>query len=299
MSMKKTGRTISCFSASICRVLNEKGINILEEQLFCSEKLLALECKTPYDSAFIDLESVVMDALTKLRICIQPIKIVNLQALQEELVLEGAVLMKTKIDFLRYSTLFSTAITMQRGHYVVLKREGNKIRLIDSYIPTTPLTQYDDWYEITEEMVEKSLFFRVFRDEGSTPCEDLRDLVREIQQRFLEDEQKKRAFEHFKQNVCQLKPSEKHICYEMSSALSITGTVASRRVFKRMVESTNSFSEETISSLDEICKQYNLVRMLLLKCYLRFDDRNIEDTVYAISKLHKNEERVLRKLNTM
>lgn len=283
-------RYYSCYSASVLRILNAMGYSFSEVDLFKSIGLLQLNCSTQYDGVYSEIEQIVNWSLKQNGIEINELSIRSKDTLLEELSKRKMLLLKINARKLNYSKLFTTAITNHRYHYVIVNGfDEEKIGIVDSYIPTTPITSFEGYLFLSEEDLRESSFW-IVDDSGYTiRKQDGWNLIRHMIEGYFTDSNLM-SFTKFEGNIASISKEESFAFYEMATVLSTSGTIATRKMLHKIVNEISNAEEDKLLT---IWQEYNLVRLLLLKSYLSYSAENIGEVLTALKKLRTDEGRIL------
>lgn len=296
--MKKSDVSVSCYSGSIKQILNYYLIDMRELDLFFSKYLLVLNCYSPYEGLYTDLELIVNDALEHYGISIKNIAVNNIFGLKNKIKEYGRLLLKIDCKFLTYSKIFSESNTSQGKHYVVVKNsESYALDIIDSYIPSSKISTYEGWLQISEDILDNLEFKYV----------DISDIKNTIEINALNVTNKMlqnyfcNADLVFDQFLLNMKKSfdfnqggekAKKIVFEMYTSLSVSGLIASRKIFYSIIKESAFFKEELLLKMGKIVTKYDTLRLLLLKYFINYNRENL-DTAIKKTKEIKTFERKL------
>ena len=291
-------RKLSCYSSSICRMLEEKNIIIEEEKLYYSDRMMLIDCRGQYDAVHSDIESIVCDAMSRMKLSLREVDVKNVHELDELLEKEKVVLTKTKTFFLNYSNFFSNVKSDQNNHYLVLTKRNRKMIVIDSYIPSTPFSSYEGEFDFTDNMINMSSFYVINICNMIIPENNNEILVKSMADLYFMKVVNLQIFERFRNNVKE-KTLERKSFYEMATAISTSGLLSTRRVLVEILRSINCVDYELINEAELLYKKYNLIRLLLLKCSVKRDIYVIDEIDSLITNIKFMEERLLRKVSSI
>lgn len=301
--MKKLDTSISCYSGSIIQILNFYLIDMRELELFISKHLLVLNCYSPYEGLYADLELIVNDALKQYGISIRNIVVNNIYDLKSKIKQYGRLLLKIDCKYLGYSKVFSESNTSQAKHYVVVKNsESCALDIIDSYIPSSRITTYEGWLQISEEVLHKLEFKYVdisnFKNE--IEINELNVTSKMLQKYFCNADQ---VFEQFLLNLkrsfdfTKLEKAKK-IVFEMYISLSVSGLIASRKIFYSLIKESAFFTEEFTLKMGKIVSKYDTLRLLLLKYFINYNRENLDTAIKKTKEIETFEKNLYLKMES-
>lgn len=284
--MKNINHSISCYTSSIISILKYYNINKYEEELFYSRKLLELKCESECDGIYTDLEKVVNIYLNDCGIEVRDIETCCYSELMDEMKKRGILLLKIDCRHLEYADVFKNAFTQQRKHYVVIKNiMESYIEILDTYIPSTPITSYEGRLIISKEELINMEFkyvdvlnLRKRKITYTALCiEMLHEYLATIDGNYKQ----------FISNINDIRllniKGNKILVYEMATALSVSGTIASRKIFYTLLKKIK-MSEDLLIDMSKVVSKYNALRLLLLKAYVKFSLENLDD---ILQKAHE------------
>lgn len=104
----------SCYSGSVVELLTRRNICIEEEELFVSNKLLKIECRSNSDGIYSDLKVVIDSRLKEYGISFNKLNITDFDALSDCIHKYGQLLMHADARKLSYSDYFFKRKNMSR-----------------------------------------------------------------------------------------------------------------------------------------------------------------------------------------
>ncbi len=302
--------SISCYTGSITKILNYYKIDQSEENLFYSKKLLELKCSSVYDGIYTNLECLTNAYLNDCGIVVRDIKLQHLSELDKLIKKYGRLLLKIDCKNLTYAKVFKNAITGQRKHYIVVTNITDKyIEIIDSYIPSTPTTIYEGKLMLTKEKLMEMEFkyLDISKINKDVTINKVFLLDQIIQGYFISVDE---AYGQFISNLKGIgvsnadKEDGKILLYEMATALSVSGTIISRRMLCKLLKEIKLVPDTLILELSRIEYKYNALRLLLLKSYVNLSQENLESIIKKVQELKAFESdkynkvyKILNKLN--
>ena len=302
--------SISCYTGSITKILNYYKIDQSEENLFYSKKLLELKCSSVYDGIYTNLECLTNAYLNDCGIVVRDIKLQHLSELDKLIKKYGRLLLKIDCKNLTYAKVFKNAITGQRKHYIVVTNITDKyIEIIDSYIHSTPTTIYEGKLMLTKEKLMEMEFkyLDISKINKDVTINKVFLLDQIIQGYFISVDE---AYGQFISNLKGIgvsnadKEDGKILLYEMATALSVSGTIISRRMLCKLLKEIKLVPDTLILELSRIEYKYNALRLLLLKSYVNLSQENLESIIKKVQELKAFESdkynkvyKILNKLN--
>ena len=203
----------------------------------------------------------------------------------------GRLLLKIDCKNLTYAKVFKNAITGQRKHYIVVTNITDKyIEIIDSYIPSTPTTIYEGKLMLTKEKLMEMEFkyLDISKINKDVTINKVFLLDQIIQGYFISVDE---AYGQFISNLKGIgvsnadKEDGKILLYEMATALSVSGTIISRRMLCKLLKEIKLVPDTLILELSRIEYKYNALRLLLLKSYVNLSQENLESIINKVQEL--------------
>lgn len=293
--MKKNNHGISCYTSSIVKILNYYYIDKSEEELFFSEKLLELKCESESDGIYTDLEMMVNMSLDDCGIEIKNIPVhcrLELIALLRKF---GMLLLKIDCRYLEYAEVFKNAFTEQRKHYIVVKDViDDYIEIADTYIPSTPITIYEGKLKIPEDGFE-NMEFKFVDISGMKERRGLKNsiILEKMMLGYLSNIDE--VYKRFLLNLDYIRLSDsdskckKILLYEMATALSVSGTIASRKIFYTLLKEIGTVPDALVLDMSKVASKYNTLRLLLLKAYVNLNKENLDNIIQKAQEIKEFE----------
>ena len=100
------------------------------------------------------------------------------------------------------------------------------------------------------------------------------------------------VFEKCKRNIIdaqQMDSKNGQVLYEMSTALSVSGTIASRKIFYYLIKNNLYIPERIKNMVRDFALKYNCLRLLFLKTYIRPSVGNLGNINLLLSDIKKKE----------
>lgn len=283
--------SISCYTGSITKILNYYNIDRSEEDLFYSKKLLELKCSSKYDGIYTNLECLTNEYLNRCGIVVRDIKLKHLSELNKLIKKYGRLLLKIDCKNLTYANVFKNAFTGQRKHYIVVTNiTDTYIEIIDSYIPSTPTTMYEGRLMLTKEKLMEMEFryIDILKINNDVTFNKVYLLNEMIKGYFIGVDE---AYGQFIYNLKSIglsngdKEEGKILVYEMATALSVSGTITSRRMLCKLLEEINLVPDTLLLELSRIEFKYNALRLLLLKSYVNLSQENLDSIIEKVQEI--------------
>lgn len=288
---KRCGVSFSCYSSCIAKMLQEKGIELDEIELLKSKYLLKLNCNLESDGIYSDIEHMVNDVLIQDKVEVNDIYINNFQQLEHIFRLHGGVVLNLDCNQLEYSHIFKNVKSKQSRHYVYIEDIfRDNIKILDFYIPEIPVTTFEgcikmnfakEKYQI--KVLDTSTFTYNHTNENNLICKMIEEYFESIGNG---------VFEKCKRNIIdaqKMYSKNGQVLYEMSTALSVSGTIASRKIFYYLIKNNLYIPERIKNMVRDFALKYNCLRLLFLKTYIRPSVENLGNINLLLSDIKKKE----------
>ncbi len=292
---------LSCYSAAVAYLLELNNLPIKELDLFKCDNLLIIKCIDEKDGIYSDIENIINTFLKDMKINLVDFKVNSLQNLEKYIDTYKAILLNIKCNLLEYSKSLKDAITEQNRHYVLAdKITENGVIVKDLYVPETPITTYEG--ELKLDFSIRNEYKFQYLDVSKYHIKDIN--VRDLLVRCIEyyfNSMPDIMFKNFKDNIWNVyeknsRYEKEKLFYEMATALSVSGTVATRKAFGCLLKSVRGINDDLIELLSNILSQYIVLRLFLLKAYLHRDINNIRMIIQKISTIQELEKSTFDKL---
>lgn len=298
--IKEKSQSINCYLGSVARLLHSKSVLIEEQSLLETDNLLSIKCENVSDGIYSDIVEIVKSFLVQRHIKIIEMKINNIQELDFALSKYGMLMMNTDCRYLTYSKTFQNAFTKQSNHYVTVSGNimNDSLSIFDSYIPETPISKFDGQLKIDPEDFEVAKFY--FLDISKFQPfynHDGIDLIKKMIL-FYTNCTKTGVYKRLITNIEIIMSSavdvnkKKMFFYEMGTALSVSGTIVSRKIFSIVIKNNMTISNVLQEDINAIGKKYFTLRLLMLKCYVDMSLENINILINKVKVLEKEESMV-------
>lgn len=299
-SMYKTFPGEFCLTACIRNILRSRGYEIEEEDLVCGRNFLTLECATDISSTSVDIISAINDMGERHEIFLEKItENLNGNFIKEMFDDNQIIILHINCQALKYSTLFSNTTSRQNKHYVnILRYKDQQYYVSDAYIPSRPVTSYEGWMNIHEEMITNYNAYIV------KTVEQIPITRQEVYMSVTESIRNSKSsnyivFNKFIENIYRLEEKSsveerKIILQDMAVEIGIGGAKVSRMFLAKLLRKYRvcSNEKEICKRLWEIVEKYSILRMYLLKAAFGYRVDDIENAILTIKQIRDEEQEV-------
>ena len=280
----------SCETGCVWEILKSKDVEISEENLICCDDIFGMSSKP---GIFLyDMHKTICHSGQCYGFTIK-----ECQGNIRELLLHDKVLLNIPCRVIEYSDVYRKMKLNDVNHFVYISSiNGNQILLNDPYIPSRKQLSFCGWIsgEILLNNINQAYVIDIDKKKSSE-IQQFRNILQSAL--YVLEKSEIVLYERLEYiNNMELLDEEhrKNLFWESAIRLKGSGLVASRILFKNLLQQLQFNELHLLEVAERVCQEYICLEYELLKCKYRICDFYIKDIIKRIQNIYLEENRLMK-----